>query len=106
MPPGFTQVGPLALTAMTAGLAIPAAWAATLGRGLLPAIAAMVGLMAVMQIIVVAGAGAGWFPPAAPALWALLPGTVALPQLLLAMSVPVGFGLLTLLAWHRLQLDR
>lgn len=96
----------LALAAMTAALAVPAAWAATLGRGLLPAIATTVALMAVTQIIVVAGADGGWFPPAAPALWALLPATVAPVQLLLAAAFPLAFSLLTLHAWHRLQLDR
>ncbi len=96
----------LALALMTAALAVPAAWAATVGRGLLPAIAAVAGLMAVTQIVVVAGADGGWFPPAAPALWALLPDTVTPAQLILAAFFPVAFGLLTLHAWHRLQLDR
>lgn len=95
-----------AMALMTATLAIPAAWAATVGRGLLPAIAVVVGLMAVTQIVVVAGAGGGWFPPAAPALWALLPDTVTAGQLLLAASFPAVFGLLTVHCWHRLQLDR
>ncbi|MDI1463484.1 ABC transporter permease [Catellatospora sp. KI3] len=96
----------LALAVMTAALAVPAAWAATLGRGLLPAIATIVGLMAVTQIVVVAGAGGGWFPPAAPALWALLPATVGGAELLFAAFFPLLFGGLTLHAWHRLQLDR
>ncbi|GAA1388212.1 ABC transporter permease [Catellatospora chokoriensis] len=96
----------LALALMTAALAAPAAWAATVGRGLLPAIAAVVGLMAVTQIVVVAGADGGWFPPTAPALWALLPGTVTPAQLMLAAVFPVTFGLLTLHAWRGLQLDR
>ncbi|MEU8007898.1 ABC transporter permease [Catellatospora sp. NPDC049111] len=96
----------LALAIMTALLAVPAAWAATLGRGLLPAIATTVTLMAVTQIVVVAGADAGWFPPAAPALWALLPNTVTPAQLALAAAFPITFGLLTLHAWRRLQLDR
>lgn len=93
------------LTVMTAGLPVPAAWAATLGRGLLPAIATTVAMLAVTQIVVVAGTGA-WFPLAAPALWAVLPGSVSAPQLLLAAVVPVAFTALTLHAWHRLQLDR
>lgn len=96
----------LALAAMTGALAVPAAWAATLGRGLLPAIATIVGLMAVTQIIVVVGTDGGWFAPAAPALWALQPDTVAPGQLLLAAVFPLAFSLLTLHAWHRLQLDR
>jgi ABC-2 type transport system permease protein len=96
----------LALAMMTAALPLPAAWAATIGRGMLPAIATTVGLMAVTQILVVVGPGAGWFPPAAPALWALLPGTIASAQLLLAAVFAIGFGLLTLHTWQRLQLDR
>lgn len=94
------------LSLMTATLPVPAAWAATIGRGLLPAIATVVGLMAVTQIVVVASPTGAWFPPAAPALWAMLPGAVSPPQLLLAATLPVGFGLLTLYAWQRLQLDR
>ncbi|GAA1626684.1 ABC transporter permease [Catellatospora bangladeshensis] len=96
----------LALAVMTAALAVPAAWAATLGRGLLPAIATIVALMAVTQIIVVVGAGGGWFPPAAPALWALSPTTVGAAELLFAAVFPAAFSVLTLHAWHRLQLDR
>jgi ABC-2 type transport system permease protein len=95
----------LALTVLTALLAVPAAWAATLGRGLLPGIATTVGLIAVAQVMVVAGTGA-WFPPAAPALWAVLPGSVSIAQLALVPLVPIGFGLLTLGAWRRLELDR
>lgn len=95
-----------ALAVMTAALPVPAAWAATIGRGLLPAIATTVALLAVAQIVVVAGVAGGWFPLAAPALWAVLPGTVSPVQLLLTATVPLGFGLLTLHAWRRLQLDR
>lgn len=96
----------LALAAMTAVLPIPAAWAATLGRGLLPGIATTVALMATTQIIVVAGGAAAWFPFAAPALWAIQPGSTSPTQLAISALVAAGFGLLTLLTWHRLQLDR
>lgn len=98
--------GLFGLAVMTAALPIPAAWAATIGRGLLPAIATTVGLMAVTQIVVEAGATGAWFPLAAPALWAVQPGSVSPAQLLLAAAVPVVFGLLTLRSWQRLQLDR
>lgn len=94
----------LALAVMTAALAIPAAWAATVGRGLLPAIGATVALMAATQVVVVSGGD--WFPLAAPALWAIVPGSVSAAQLLPAVTVPIGFAALTLYAWHRLQLDR
>jgi ABC-2 type transport system permease protein len=94
-----------ALTVLTALLAVPAAWAATVGRGLLPGIATTIVVLAVAQVMVVAGTG-GWFPVAAPALWAILPGSVSGAQLALVPIVPLAFGLLTLSAWHRLQLDR
>lgn len=94
----------LMLTLLTALLAVPAGWAATLGRGLLPGIATTVGLIALAQVAVVAGAG-GWFPLAAPAVWALVPGSVSIGQLALVPLIPIGFCLLTLVAWHRLELD-
>ncbi|MEV0395277.1 ABC transporter permease [Polymorphospora rubra] len=94
-----------ALTVLSALVATPAAWAATLGRGPLPGIATTIGLIVVAQVAVVAGAGA-WLPVAAPALWALQPGTVAPAQLALVAVVPVGFAALTVTAWTRLQLDR
>lgn len=95
----------LGLTLMTATLAIPAAWAASLGRGLLPGIATTIGLIAVAQIMVVAGTG-GWFPFAAPALWSIMPATVTGAQLTLVAVVPIAFGVLTLSTWRGLQLDR
>jgi len=95
----------LALTLVTALLAFPAAWASTLGRGLLPGIATTILLVVVAQVVVIAGAGA-WFPVAAPALWALTPSTVSLAQLALVLVVPIAFGLLTTRSWSRLQLDR
>jgi ABC-2 type transport system permease protein len=95
----------LALTVLTAGLAVPAAWAATLGRGLLPGIAVSVGTIVIAQVAVVAGTGA-WLPVAAPALWVLDPETVTGVQLALALTVPAAFGLATLMAWRRLQLNR
>ncbi|MFB6396602.1 ABC transporter permease [Polymorphospora lycopeni] len=93
------------LTILSALVAAPACWAATLGRGPLPGIATTIGLIVVAQVAVVAGAGA-WLPIAAPALWALQPGTVAPAQLALVAVVPVGFAALTVAAWARLQLDR
>jgi ABC-2 type transport system permease protein len=95
----------LALAGLSALLAVPAAWAATIGRGLLPGIAATVGIITLAQVMVVAGLG-GWFPLAAPALWAISPADVSAPQLALVAVVPAAFGLLTLRAWATLQLDR
>jgi len=95
----------VALTLLSALIATPAAWAATIGRGILPGIATTVAIIAVAQIMAVAGTGA-WFPFTAPALWAIAPGSVSAGQLTLVLVVPGVFGLLTLHAWAVLQLDR
>ncbi len=95
----------MALTLLSALIAVPAGWAATLGRGALPGIATTVGIIVVAQVMVVAGSGA-WFPFTAPALWALSPGSVTPYQLALVVVVPAGFGLLIMRAWANLQLDR
>jgi ABC-2 type transport system permease protein len=93
------------LTVLAAVLAVPSAWAATLGRGLLPGIATAIGLIVVAQVMVVAGTGA-WFPLAAPALWALDPAAVTATQLALVAVVPALFVPATLRTWRTLQLDR
>lgn len=112
-PAGWALLGRVALVALlTAGLAIPAGWAATLGRGLLPGIATIVALVVVSQIAVLSGAG-GWFPLSAPGLWAAAAGAdavgvarVSTLQLALVLPVAGGFAALTVRAWSRLELDR
>ncbi|MEV1129143.1 ABC transporter permease [Agromyces sp. NPDC049794] len=93
------------LVVLTALIAVPAAWASTLGRGLLPGIAATVGIIVVAQVFAIADAGA-WIPIVAPALWAIAPQSVPAAALLTVPSVPIVFGGLCALAWARLQLDR
>ena len=93
------------LTVLTGFLAWPAAWVATLGRGLLPGIAATVVLLVTAQVFAVAGTGA-WFPIAAPALWAVDPGGVRAGQLALVAVVPAASAALTVRAWSHLELDR
>lgn len=93
------------LVVLTALIAVPAAWVATLGRGLLPGIAATVGLIVVAQVMAVIGIGA-WVPLVAPALWAIDPGAVPVASLAIVPSVPLAFGALCALSWSRLQLDR
>ncbi len=98
------------LALLTAGLALPAAWAATLGRGLLSGIATIIGVIVLAQVAVFAGIG-GWFPFSSPGLWAATAGAggdTEVSALKLALVVPVdaGFAGLALHAWHRLQLDR
>ncbi|MFF2844690.1 ABC transporter permease [Paenarthrobacter sp. NPDC057981] len=95
----------LPLTVLSALIATPAAWSATLGRGLLSGIGLTVGVMAGAQVAVLGGAGP-WFPVSAPALWAIAPGTVPPAALALTLAIPLVFGGLTLWSWSRLQLDR
>lgn len=107
-PPGAASWGDLArlgaLLVLTAAAVVPAGWAATLGRGLLPGIAVTIAIVIVSQVAVVSGAGQ-WFPFAAPALWAIGMTTATAP---LAVTLAVGgvFVALTMHAWSRLQLDR
>ena len=93
------------LTVFTALLAVPAAWATTLGRGLLPGIATTIAIVVIAQVGVVAGIGA-WMPLAAPAIWAMQLEPVTTVQLLLSLVIPAVCWLATARAWSRLQLDR
>lgn len=95
----------MAVGALTGLLALPAGWAATAGRALLPGIAVSIGMIALAQVLVVAGTGA-WFPVAAPALWAVSPGDVSWVQLATVPALAGAAAALTVLAWHRLELDR
>jgi ABC-2 type transport system permease protein len=95
----------MALTMLSAMIAVPAAWAATLGRGILAGIATTAGLVVIGQVMAVSGSGA-WLPLTAPALWAINPGSVTPTQLSLVAIVPALFGFLTVRAWATLQLDR
>ena len=104
--PAVAALGRLAVLTLLSGLlAVPAAWAATIGRGLLPGIASTVITIVLAQVAVVAGGGA-WFPIAAPALWASDPSAVSALQLVGVAVVPLLFGVLAARAWSRLQLDR
>ncbi|MFC9918347.1 ABC transporter permease [Agromyces binzhouensis] len=93
------------LVVLSALIAVPAAWVATIGRGLLPGIAATVGIIVVAQVSAIADVGA-WVPFVAPALWAIAPESVPAAALLTVPTVPLAFGALCALTWSRLQLDR
>ncbi|WP_370616818.1 ABC transporter permease [Mumia qirimensis] len=93
------------LVVLSSLLVFPVAWAVTVGRSLLVGVAVVVGIVVVCQVVVVAG-GDGWMPFAAPALWAMDPADVSPGQLVLVAAVPVVFGVLSLQAWNRLELDR
>jgi ABC-2 type transport system permease protein len=94
----------VAVTVLTAALALPAAWAATMGRGLLAGIGTILGVVVVAQVAVFSGWGA-WFPFSAPGLWAT-GGPVSAVQLALVAPVALLFAALVVVSWRRLQLDR
>jgi ABC-2 type transport system permease protein len=93
------------LTLLTACLAVPAAWIATLARSTLAGIAATIVLLIIAQVSALVGVGV-WVPLVAPALWAIAPDTVPWPALLGVLTVPLVFGSATAFTWSRLQLDR
>ena len=96
----------VALGFMSAAIAAPVAWAATLSRSVLGGVGVAIGLVVVAQVSVLAGLG-GWMPLAAPALWALSAGAAVAPaQLLLVLPFAAAAVIATAISWSRLQLDR
>lgn len=99
---------PTALVAglLGGGLALPFAWVATVTRSQLGTVGALVGMVALTQIVVLLGGGS-WFPYAAPSLWTGMGGSeaadaVGLPQLLLAAAVAPLAVAAVVRAWRRL----
>ena len=92
------------VTLLTALLGIPAAWAATVGRGLMAGIGTIVGIVVVAQVAVFSGIGA-WFPFSSPGVWAT-GAPVSSGQLALVAPVTLIAGVLVVVSWRRLQLDR
>ncbi|PUB24895.1 ABC-2 type transport system permease protein [Promicromonospora sp. AC04] len=88
------------------GLALPFAWVATVTRSQLGTVGALVGVVALTQIVVLLGGGT-WFPYASPSLWTGMGGpdaaaVVGPPHLLLAAAVsPLAIGAVVH-AWRRL----
>jgi ABC-2 type transport system permease protein len=108
--PGWTADGWLHATAVyaaTAGLTIalvlPLAWAASAGRGYLPAIGAMILLVFLAQVLSVLGLGP-WFPWAAPALLSGAAGPegqqLGTGTYVLVAAVVTG-GIMGVIAWWR-----
>ena len=97
----------LVILVLSAMLSLPAGLAASLTRGYLGGIGAVVGIVIVSQIAVATGAG-GWFTFAAPGMWAATPGAVldatTLVQLLLVLPLTAGFAAWIVITWRRLQL--
>lgn len=94
---------------LTALLACPLALVASIGRGYLPGIGALVLLVIGAQIVTSFGAGA-WFPYAAPGLWMGLGGPDAsseISPIQLSLALPVFIlGLVaTVQWWNTAELD-
>ncbi|MFJ3407635.1 ABC transporter permease [Promicromonospora sp. NPDC090134] len=88
------------------GLALPFAWVATVTRSQLGTVGALVGMVALTQIVVLLGGGS-WFPYAAPSLWTGMGGADAAaaigpPHLLLAAVVGPFAIAAVVRAWRRL----
>lgn len=96
----------LTVTASTTTLALPVALVASVGRGYLPAIGAVVVLLAVAQVSVLLGGGA-WFPFAVPGLVAVAgaPGvpSVGAAQVLLVVVTVVAGAAATVVWWQRAE---
>ena len=106
---GAAALRVLVVTLLTALLALPLAVVASVRRGYLPGVGALLGLVVVTQIATVAGAG-GWFPWATPGLWAGMGGTAAADavtplQLLLAFPMGVIGAVGTVWWWSTAELQ-
>lgn len=104
-PPGPGAWGAAGRTAvvgvLTVALALPLALVASVLRGYLAGIGALIGLVVVTQVVTLFGAG-GWFPWAAPGMWAGMGGpelAATVTPVQLALAVPVGALGVGLTAW-------
>ncbi|UZN05138.1 ABC transporter permease [Cellulomonas sp. S1-8] len=101
---GQALVVALLMTLLTA----PLAWVASVRRGYLPGVGALLGIVVATQVATVAGAGA-WMPWAAPGLWVGMGGPAAAAavtpaQLLLALPVGAVGALGTVRWWSTAEL--
>jgi len=88
-----------ALAVLSGLLALPVAAAASVGRGYLPAIGALLVLVVLAQVATIAGIGR-WWPWSVPAMWAMGPEsgmpTISSATLLLAPVVALVSAVLTI----------
>lgn len=103
----LTALGRVLVLAVLTGVLAPiTAIFASIGRGYLPAVAGLIGLIVAAQVAVLAGIGS-WFPLSAPALWAAndpaLP-SVSIPQLALVPIASLASALVTVTWWRRAPL--
>lgn len=92
---------------LSVALLLPFAWVATVTRSPLGTVAALIGVVAVTQVVVVLGAGA-WFPYAVPSLLTGMGGSEAAAEIGGgSILVVAAFGVLGLFAavwqWQRLD---
>ncbi len=79
LPPAAALARTALVVVATLLLALPIGWVASIGRGYLPAVGAVIGLVATAQLTVFFGIGA-WFPFSVPGLLAVADGqTVPVP---------------------------
>lgn len=103
----WTELGrQVAVAILTAVVAIPVAWIATVSRSLLAGVGGAIALVICAQVGALAGAG-GWMPVAAPALWAMSAGQdITAAQLAVTVALSALFAVFACFAWDRLQLNR
>jgi ABC-2 type transport system permease protein len=98
----------VAVIILSGMLAVPIAVVATYSRGYLGAIGAAAVIVVLSQIAVFTSVG-GWFPFAAPGLWAAsadtAPSTIVAIQLLLVIPIALVAGAWTIGTWRRLRLS-
>jgi ABC-2 type transport system permease protein len=92
----------------SAWLALPFAWVATVGKGYLPAVGALLGVIMASQVVVLLGGGS-WFPWAVPSLLVGAGGSeaaaaVSVVGVVLVVAVGAGAWAATTRTWSRLQL--
>ncbi|MHC6591611.1 ABC transporter permease [Arthrobacter sp. C152] len=109
--PGDLMVAAKAMCAgvLTVLLALPLALVASMARGYLAGVGALILLVVVTQVVTAFGSGA-WFPYAAPGLWMGMGGagaaeTVNAPQLLLCVPVSIVGVAITGHWWKTMQIS-
>lgn len=98
---------PVGVATLTTMLALPLALVASIGRGYLAGVGALLGIVVVTQFVTTLGAGA-WFPWASPGLWSGLGGpALAAEVTAVHLMLPVLVGVLglslTALWWQRCE---
>lgn len=92
----------VALAAFTGLLSLTISIFASIGRGYLPAIGGLIGLIVAAQVAVLTGAGE-WFPLSSPALWAAAPSampSVSITQLSLVPITSLAVASATVIWWQ------